>query len=70
MTDSRKFKTVAKFNERFQAELCAAKIRDHGIPAAVFGGDSSYPSLGYAKPVEVKVNEEDYDEALKLITEA
>lgn len=67
MTDSEKYKTVATFNDKFQADLTAAMLRDNGIPAAVFGYDSSYPSLGWARSVEVKVNEEDYDQALSLI---
>ena len=44
-------------------------LRENGIPAGVFGADSSYPSLGYISPVEVKVNEEDYDAALQLLNE-
>jgi len=67
MTDSEKYKTVATFNDKVQADLTAAMLRDNGIPAAVFGYDSSYPSLGWARAIEVKVNEEDYDEALRLI---
>ena len=67
MTDSEKYKTVATFNDKTQADIMAAMLRDNGIPAAVFGYDSSYPSLGWARSIEVKVNEEDYDQALSLI---
>jgi len=67
MIDSEKFVTVATFNEKVQADICVAMLRDAGIPAAAFGFDSSYPSLGYARSVEVKVNEADYDKALALI---
>ena len=49
MTDSEKYKTVATFTEKVQADLTAAMLRDNGIPAAVFGYDSSYPSLGWAR---------------------
>lgn len=66
-TDKQKFKTVAEFNDRLQAEITAGMLRDNGIPAGVFGADSSYPSFGFANPIEVKVNEEDYDQALALI---
>lgn len=69
-TDTQKFKTVAKFNDRLQAEITAGMLRENGIPAGVFGADSSYPSLGYASPVEVKVNEEDFEAALQLLDES
>ena len=62
MSDTQQFKTVATFTERFQADICVGLLGDHGIPAGVFGADSSYPSLGY-----VKVNESDYDEAIKIL---
>lgn len=63
------FKTVARFSERMPAEILAAMLNDNGIPAGVFGADSSYPSLGYAMPIEVKVNAADYSRALELIPE-
>jgi len=63
------FKTVAKFSERIPAEILAAKLNDHGIPAGVFGADSSYPCLNYAFPVEVKVNADDFEQALSLVPE-
>ena len=67
MSDTQKFKTVATFNERVQAEICATLLGDNGIPAGVFGADSSYPALGYARPIEVKVNENDYEAAVKIL---
>lgn len=67
MSDKQEFKTVATFNEKFQADICAALLGDHGIPAGVFGADSSYPSLGYVREIEVKVNKNDYEEALKIL---
>ena len=68
-TDTQKFKTVATFNDRLQAEITAGMLRENGIPSGVFGADSSYPSLGFVCPVEVKVNEEDYDAAVHLLSE-
>lgn len=68
-TDTREFKTVAKFSERMPAEILAGMLNDNGIPAGVFGADSSYPSLGYAQPIEVKVNEDDFEKAVSLIPE-
>ncbi|MBO4585148.1 MAG: DUF2007 domain-containing protein [Bacteroidales bacterium] len=67
MSDTQKFLTVATFSEKTQADICAALLGDHGIPAGVFGADSSYPSLGYVRPIEVKVNENDYEEAVKIL---
>ncbi len=68
-TDSMKFKTVATFNSRVEADIVVARLQDSGIPAGVFGADSSYPSLNFAKPIEVKVNEDDYEAALKILSE-
>ena len=67
MTDNQKFVTVATFNERVQAEIVRAMLEDNGIPAGVFGADSSYPSLGYARQIEVKVNESDFEAAKALL---
>jgi hypothetical protein len=67
MSDTQQFKTVATFTERFQADICVGLLGDHGIPAGVFGADSSYPSLGYVREIEVKVNESDYEEAIKIL---
>ena len=67
MSDTQQFKTVATFSEKVQADLCAALLGDNGIPAGVFGADSSYPSLGFAKGIEVKVNESDYEAAMSIL---
>lgn len=69
-TDTQKFKTVASFNEKVRADMAVALLGDNGIPAGVFGADSSYPSLGYARPIEVKVNEDDYEAAMSILAAA
>ena len=69
-TDTQSFKTVASFNERVQADMAAALLGDNGIPAGVFGADSSYPSRGYARPIELKVNESDYEAAMSILAAA
>ena len=69
-TDTQGFKTVASFNERVPADMLVAMLGDNGIPAGVFGADSSYPSLGYARPIEVKVNESDYEAAMSILAAA
>ena len=66
-TDTQKFKTVATFSEKVRADMCVALLGDNGIPAGVFGADSSYPSLGYVRPIEVKVNENDYEAAMSIL---
>ena len=67
MSDTQKYKTVATFSEKVRADMCAALLGDNGIPAGVFGADSSYPSLGYSRPIEVKVNENDYEAAVIIL---
>ena len=62
-------KTVARFNDRIQAEIVAGMLRENGVPEAVFGAVSSYPSMNLIDLIEVKVNSADYDLALKLINE-
>ena len=69
-TDTQGFKTVATFVDKNQADLCAALLGDNGVPAGVFVADSSFPSLGYAQPIEVKVNENDYDAAMSILAAA
>ena len=69
-TDTQSFKTVATFTDRVMADLCVAQLGDNGIPAGVFGADSSYPSLSFARNIEVKVNESDYDAAMSILAAA
>jgi len=70
MNDEKKFKTVARFQDPLRANIVAGMLSENGIPAAVFGADSSYPSLNYIKEVEVKVNEDDYDDAMSMLAAA
>ena len=69
-TDTQKFKTVASFNDKVMADMCVALLGDNGVPAGVFGADSSYPSLGFIRPIEVKVNENDYELAMSILAAA
>ena len=69
-TDTQGFKTVATFTEKTLADLCVARLGDNGIPAGVFGADSSYPSLSFARNIEVKVNENDYEAAMSILAAA
>lgn len=64
------FKTVACFNDIMSAEITAGMLRENGIPAQAFGAVSAYPSINdNINGIEVKVNAEDYEAALKLISE-
>lgn len=66
-TDKQSFKTVATFTDKVMADMCVAMLGDNGIPAGVFGADSSYPSLSWARNIEVKVNESDYEAAMTIL---
>ena len=62
------FKTVAKFSDPLSAEITAGMLRENGIPAQIFGQASSYPSINAAiNAIEVKVNAEDFEDAMKLL---
>ena len=70
MSDSQGFKTVATFPDKALADLCVAMLGDNGIPAGAFGADSSYPSLSFARTIEVQVNESDYEAAMSILAAA
>lgn len=62
------FKTVAKYSDPMSAEIAAGMLRSNGINAQVFGTTSSYPSINAViNSVELKVNAEDYEDAMKLL---
>ncbi len=61
------FKIVARFNDLMSAEILASQLRANGIAAAVFNESSSFPSISEISGVYVKVNTNDYDEAIKLL---
>ena len=63
------FKVVATFSAPAIAEITAGLLRENGIQAQVFGQASSYPCINMnINAVEVKVNAEDYDAAMKLLS--
>lgn len=64
------FKTVACFNDLMSAEITAGMLRENGIPAQAFGAVSAYPSINdNINGIEVKVNAEDYDAAIQLLSQ-
>ena len=61
------FKTVATFSDPTLAHITAGMLNENGIPAAVFGQTSSYPCMNMIDSIEVKVNADDYEAAVKLL---
>lgn len=62
-------KTVAVYYNAMSAHITAAMLNENGIPAAVFGENSSYVFLNNVYPVEVKVNPADYEAAKALLAQ-
>ena len=60
------FKTVITVNDAISAQMVAGMLTENGIPAAVFGTDSTALMNGIGN-IEVKVNAADYDAAMELI---
>ena len=60
------FKTVITLNDAVSAQMVAAMLMDNGIPAAVFGADST-ALTNMVGNIDVKVNAADYDAAMELI---
>ncbi len=60
------FKTVITLNDAISAQMVAGMLNENGIPAAVFGADSTAMLSGVGN-IDVKVNASDYDAAMELI---
>lgn len=60
------FKTVITVNDPISARMVAGMLIENGIPAAVFGEDSTAMLNGVGN-IDVKVNAGDYDAAMELI---
>ncbi len=60
------FKTVITVNDAISAQMVAGMLNENGIPAAVFGADST-ALLNCVGNIDVKVNACDYDAAMELI---
>ena len=64
----KEFKTVAKFNDQMRAEIAASMLRANGILAETFNDNSPFPGVTGGKVgIVIRVNAEDYDEAVKLL---
>lgn len=60
------FKTVITVNDAISAQMVAGMLNENGIPAAVFGADSTAMLNGVGN-IDVKVNASDYEAAVELI---
>ena len=60
------FKTVITVNDAISAQMVAGMLNENGIPAAVFGADST-AMLNGGGNIHVKVNASDYEAAMELI---
>ena len=60
------FKTVITVIDAISAQMVAGMLNENGIPAAVFGADSTALLNGVGN-IDVKVNAADYDAAMELI---
>lgn len=60
------FKTVITLNDAISARMVAGMLIENGIPAAVFGADSTAMLNGVGN-IDVKVNASDYEVAMELI---
>ena len=60
------FKTVITLNDAISARMVAGMLIENGIPAAVFGADSTAMLNGVGN-IDVKVNASDYEAAMELI---
>ncbi len=61
-------KTIAHFYDPASASIVKGMLEANGIKAEVFGEVSSYPVFNaFTNSIKVKVNPEDYDQALSLL---
>ena len=66
MKREEEFKTVITVNDAISAQMIAGMLNENGIPAAVFGADSTAMLNGVGN-IDVKVNASDYEAAMELI---
>ena len=66
MKREEEFKTVITVNDAISAQMVAGMLNENGMPAAVFGADSTAMLNGVGN-IDVKVNASDYEAAMELI---
>lgn len=62
-------KEVGSYNLAYEANIVKARLEDAGIMAETFGEVSTYTCLNAVNPIKVFVNDEDYEEAVRILTD-
>jgi hypothetical protein len=60
---------LTRRSSRFEADVIIAKLRSAGIPSTMDAADAGgwYPHLGFVQGYRVLVNEENLDEATRVV---
>ena len=60
-------KTVGEYMLDYEAQIAKSKLESEGIMAQVTNEVSSYICINAISPIKVIVNDEDYDEAKRIL---
>lgn len=60
---------VARFHQRYEAELVLALLEDHGIKASILSDDCGgvHPAMGFCREAHIVVEKKDYEEAMAIL---
>jgi hypothetical protein len=60
---------VARFHQRYEAELVKALLEDHGIKASILSDDcgGAHPAMGFCREAHIVVEKKDYEEAIAIL---
>ncbi len=60
---------VARFHQRYEAELVKALLEDHGIKASILSDDcgGAHPAMGFCREAHIVVQKRDYEEAIAIL---
>jgi len=62
-------KTVAEYEFPYEAQLAQGRLENEGIMSQVMNQVSSYTCLNAVSKIKLVVNDEDYDEAVRILAE-
>lgn len=62
---------VARFHQRYEAELVKALLEDHGIKASILSDDCGgvHPAMGFCRAAHIVVEKKDYEKAIAILKE-
>lgn len=62
--------SVFKFYDKIEAELAKERLTELGIPSFLKSDDAGgvLPHLTFSNGIDLMINEEDYDRALKILS--